>query len=278
MFVYLAKFEKRKGLCKIGVAKEVRSRLAQLESTHGPLVSFQKFKIGRGYIRLEKFIHERFAEHCADLPKCDGYTEFFKDLVEDEAVKVLSAMSTTLTESEAEISAKEQAQLAPEIRNRKSELACVEEEVEKCNAEITAAQKFIEGEHKRIKIFLIKLIQNRQPNNFELMDSHQVIVGNGYPILHMSGALELGFKKEEVVTAAYNKLKAEGRQRVTCWRLRTAYDVYIESGGFGEGGHRKMSEAKKAAAALREKLKRLKKKKQKLEEAAMAAKQQGEKE
>lgn len=265
MFVYLARFEKRKGLCKIGVAKEVRSRLTQLEACHGPVESFQKFKIGKGYVRLEKFIHERFAESRADLPKCDGFTEFFKDEVEAEAVQVLSTMALTLTEAEVKRAAEEQAQLSPAIRTKKLALAAACEAVVDCERDIEAVQKFIANEHMRLKKFMVRLVNDRSAMEYEVAEYSQIVFGNGYYILHMSGALELGFPKEDVVRAVYNKMKDEGRRRVTCGRIRLAYDMWVGSSGYGEGGNRKLSDAKKSAVALREKLKKLKKKKDKLE-------------
>lgn len=99
MWIYIAKFEKRSGLIKIGMSQDVAARLKTLTGVHGKVVYHKRFRI-EDTRHVEKLLHTRFRLDRAEITRCDGFTEFFNDSVQDAAVSILTLLEQPRTPEE----------------------------------------------------------------------------------------------------------------------------------------------------------------------------------
>lgn len=98
MFVYVAEFEGRPGLVKIGVAVDIDRRLAGLVKSHGELKAVREFNMGGSSYAVESFVHKVYKESRILLDcRCDGYTEFFDEAVRADVFKIMENLSAVLS-------------------------------------------------------------------------------------------------------------------------------------------------------------------------------------
>ncbi len=90
--IYIAEFEGREGLVKIGMSKQPEVRLSVLEEYHGKVLISKSIHIGKNSREVERDIHMTLRRKRVNVGG-DGGTEFFKLANSfDESVKVVESI------------------------------------------------------------------------------------------------------------------------------------------------------------------------------------------
>lgn len=97
MFVYVAEFEGRPGLVKVGVALDVKTRMQQLRKCHGKVMNVSEFNVGHDGYEVERFVHRKYTSCNVVLGgKCDGHTEFFDGSIRAGVKSLLEGVSKSI--------------------------------------------------------------------------------------------------------------------------------------------------------------------------------------
>lgn len=123
--IYIAEFEGRKSLVKIGMSKQPEVRLAVLEEYHGKVLASKSIHIGKNSREVERDIHMTLRRKRVSVGG-DGGTEFFKLANSfDESVKVVENVLELVWDNDAEDSHADDFKIAVIDCLFKTDYACI---------------------------------------------------------------------------------------------------------------------------------------------------------
>lgn len=215
MFVYVAEFEDRAGLIKIGVAANVDTRMASLRSCHGAPTIVEEFNVGEDRYEVERFIHRKYKDKNIRLERCDGYTEFFDACIRDDVVRLLKGISQSLPASTAAMDSKlkqtRDIKAAPSIRQIESSL---QRERRKMRSDACKANF---KERLRVNKFLARVLYNGKQSEEQVSRLNP----SYWTTLHYLGeSVKLGVEIDHVLQAVQEQLVATGGAKLTRWRTK----------------------------------------------------------